>query len=302
MHDDLKQRLRDEVDARLGSRPSRNLPDVVSRGRNKRLALRFVTTVSMVLLGTGLVAGGLWIAGARSPSTERGSIKPADDHVRPSEPTPREPWTGPCADSQDGPPPMVCLGPLEEGTYASQRFEPALTFTVPAGWNNPWDTRGEFDLWTPGWSDGADRVDHPAIYLLDHPGLTLYRDVRAVEGCSDTVDTGTGTSALELATWVSDRPGVATDGPSPVEVGGLAGYKLDVSIAETWDKSCPGMSGFVRVGLFGPVSLVEEIGGAYGSWRLILLDLPDGGNVLISIDGEKVDIAMPVVRSFEFES
>jgi hypothetical protein len=35
--------------------------------------------------------------------------------------------------------------------------------------------------------------------------------------------------------------------------------------------------------------------------RLILLDLPDGGNVLIAIDGEKVDAAMPVVNSFLFD-
>jgi hypothetical protein len=35
--------------------------------------------------------------------------------------------------------------------------------------------------------------------------------------------------------------------------------------------------------------------------RLIVLDLPDGGNVLIEIDGKQVDAAMPVVRSFEFD-
>ena len=35
--------------------------------------------------------------------------------------------------------------------------------------------------------------------------------------------------------------------------------------------------------------------------RLILLDLPDGGNVVIAIAGEQVDAAMPVVRSFGFD-
>ena len=35
--------------------------------------------------------------------------------------------------------------------------------------------------------------------------------------------------------------------------------------------------------------------------RLILLDLPDGGSVLIAIDGTQVDVAMPVVHSFEFD-
>ncbi len=210
-------------------------------------------------------------------------------------------WTGPCADSQDGPPPRVCFGPLEGGTYTSQRFEPALTFTVPAGWNNPWDTRGSFDLWTPGWSGGSEDPADPAIYLFDHPGLALQRDVRAREGCSDAVDAAAGTSALELATWVSDYPGIATGGPSPVEIGGLAGYQLDVSIAETWHKSCPGMNGHPYVPLLDGVFLVEGVREWYTTSRLILLDLPDGGNVLIAIDGDQVDASMPVVRSFTFD-
>jgi hypothetical protein len=212
-------------------------------------------------------------------------------------------WTGPCADSQDGPPPRVCLGPLEEGTYTSQRFEPALTFTVPPGWNNPWDTRGSFDLWVPGWSDEWDGPDDPGIYLFDHPGLTLHRDVRARrEGCSDAVNAAAGTSALKLATWVSDHPGIATGEPSPVEMGGLTGYQLDVSIAEKWPKSsCPGMEGFVTVEPVEGASLVEGTGEWYATSRLILLDLPDGGNVLIQIDGTQVDAAMSVVRSFEFD-
>ncbi|MEA2498546.1 MAG: TolB protein [Actinomycetota bacterium] len=61
MHDDLKRRLRDEVDAELGTRPPRNLSDALTRGRRKRLALRLVTTMSMVVVGSALVAGGLAI-------------------------------------------------------------------------------------------------------------------------------------------------------------------------------------------------------------------------------------------------
>ena len=61
MHDDLKRRLRDEVDAEIGTRPPRNLSDALTRGRKKRLALRLVTTMSMVVVGTAIVAGGLSI-------------------------------------------------------------------------------------------------------------------------------------------------------------------------------------------------------------------------------------------------
>ncbi len=89
-----------------------------------------------------------------------------------------------------------------------------------------------------------------------------------------------------------------------MEIGGLAGYQLDVSIAETWPKSsCPGMEGFVTVEPLDGAFLAEGQGLRewYATSRLILLDLPDGGNVLIQIDGTEVDAAMPVVRSFEFD-
>ena len=47
--------------------------------------------------------------------------------------------------------------------------------------------------------------------------------------------------------------------------------------------------------------LVEGAREWYATSRLILLDLPDGGNLLIQIDGTQVDAAMPVVRSFTFD-
>jgi hypothetical protein len=213
-------------------------------------------------------------------------------------------WTGPCMDSQDGPPQQVCLGPLDEGTYSSQRFEPALTFTVPAGWNNAWDTRGAFGLWAPGWSDnGADQGTDcrsgpsPCGYLFDQPGLSVRRDPRPEQGCSGYADATVGTSALEVATWVANHPAIATEGPSPVEVAGLTGYLLDVSLADTWRESCPGGPG--AVWLFENLYLDEDPGPA--TMRLILLDLPDGGSILIAIDGTQVNAAMPVVSSFSFD-
>jgi hypothetical protein len=215
------------------------------------------------------------------------------------EPPPETTTNATCADSQDGPPPRVCFGPLEQGTYTSQRFEPALTFTVPVGWNNPYDTRGSFDLWTPGWSDGWEDPDDPGIYVFDHPGLSLFRDVRPREGCSDGVYATVGTSAIEVATWVAAHPGIAAGAPSPVEIGGLSGYQLEVSIAETW-QSCPIDGAQATVPLFDQLSLIKHPG--YATMRLIVLDLPDGGNVLIEIDGKQVDTAMPVVRSFEFDT
>ena len=263
-------------------------------------------------------SGGLTIAdanGSNIRSLSLGSQGPW--HPGPSTPAPDPDETtgtynGPCMDSQEGPPGQVCLGPLDEGTYTSQRFEPALTFTVPAGWNNVWDTRGAFGLWAPGWSD--DGVDQgpdcrndpiPCGYLFDQPGMDVRRDPRPIwleragadEGCMPRAETTVGTSALEVAMWVANHPAIATEGPSPVEVGGLTGYLLDVSLAEAWREGCPEPR---AVWLFEDLYLRDQIP-EYGTARLILLDQPDSGSILIWIDGGEVDAAMPVVSSFEFD-
>lgn len=298
---DLLFRVADEVPATPVD------PGPLLRRGYRRMAWTAVAGAVGIACAVALVVGGVGLIRSSAPTTI------PTDEGRPTEPpetvTGETTGTWPCWDSQDGPPPRVCFGPLEEGTYTSQRFEPALTFTVPAGWNNPWDTRGVFHLWTPGWSDGWEDPEDPGspgLYAdyrpglyADYPGLRLSRDPRAVESCSNAVVAGAGTSALELATWVSDHPGIATDGPSPVEIGGLAGYQLDVSIAETWHKRCAGR--FVSVEPLDGASLVEGVASKYATSRLILLDLPDGGSVLIDIDGTQVDAAMPVVRSFAFD-
>lgn len=273
-------------------------PEPLLRRGYRRMARTAVAGAVGIAFATVLVVGGVGLIRSSAPTTIPG------DEEQPTEPP--ETVTGEtsgttnvtCADSQDGPPPSVCLGPLDEGTYTSQRFEPALTFTVPAGWNNPWDKRGSFELWTPGWSDEWDDPDDPGIYLFDHPGLSVLRDVRPLEGCSDGVYATVGTSANEIATWVAAHPGIAAGAPSPVEIGGLSGYQLDVSIAETW-QSCPIDGAPATVPLFDHISLIRHRG--YTTMRLIVLDLPDGRNVLIEIDGKQVGAAMPVVRSFEFD-
>jgi len=285
---DLLARVADEVPATPVD------PEPLLRRGYRRMARTAAAGALGIACAIVLVVGGVGLIRSSAPTTIPG------DQGQPTEPPETVTgettgtWTGPCWS------PRVCFGPLDAGTYTSQRFEPALTFSVPAGWNNPWDTRGSFDLWTPGWSDGWDDPDDPGIYVFDHPGLTLHRNVRVSrEGCSDAVDARAGTSALELATWVSDHPGIATGGPSPVEIGGLAGYQLDVSLADTWHESCLECDGLAVVWLFEDVYLNE--GPGFATMRLILLDLPDGGSVLIAIDEDRLDVAMPVVDSFVFD-
>jgi hypothetical protein len=289
---DLLARVADEVPATPVD------PDPLLRRGYRRGARTAVAGALGIAFAIALVVGGVGMIRSSAPTTIPGDQGQSTGPPRTTTGETTGMWTGPCADSQDGPPPRVCFGPLEEGTYTSQLFEPAVTFTVPPGWNNPYDTRDSFDLWTPGWSDGWDDPDDPGVYLFDHPGLSLFRDVRPREGCSARVYATVGTSAIEVATRVAAHPGIAAGAPSPVEIGGLSGYQLDVSIAETW-RSCPIDGAQATVPLFDQLSLIKHPG--YATMRLIVLDLPDGGNVLIEIDGKQVDAAMPVVRSFEFD-
>jgi hypothetical protein len=277
---DLLARVADEVPATPVD------PEPLLRRGYRRMARTAVASAVGIACGVALVVGGVGLIRSSAPTTI-----PVDEE-QPTEPPETVTGettgtrTGPCLDSQDGPPPWVCLGPLEEGTYTSQRFEPALTFTVPAGWNNPWDTRSGFRLWTPGWD--------PGTTLFDYPGVWVRRDPRPAEGC---VDAMVRTSAIEVATWVANHPAIAAGAPSPVEVGGLSGYQLDVSLADTWRKSCPDGPG--AVWLFDDVYLRDYP--EYATMRLILLDLPDGGSVLIAIDEDQLEAVMPVVRSFSFD-
>ena len=205
---DLLSRVADEVPPTLVD------PEPLLRRGYRRMARTAVAGALGIACAIVLVVGGVGMIRSSAPTTM--PVDQGQPTQTPSAVTGETTgtWTGPCMDSQDGPPQQVCLGPLDEGTYTSQRFEPALTFTVPAGWNNPWDTRGSFDLWAPGWSDnGADQGTDcrsgpsPCGYLFDQPGLSVRRDPRPTQGCSGYADATIGTSALEVATWVSEPSG-----------------------------------------------------------------------------------------------
>ena len=143
---------------------------------------------------------------------------------------------------------------------------------------------------------GSERSTH--LPGFDQPGAARPSAIPdPSDGC---VDATVGTSAIELATWVANHPAIAAGAPSPVEVGGLTGYQLDVSLADTWRESCP--DGPDAVWLFDDIYLRDPNKyPEHATMRLILLDLPDGGSVLIAIDGTQVDAAMPVVDSFVFD-
>jgi hypothetical protein len=152
---------------------------------------------------------------------------------------------------------------------------------------------------------------------MDHDGppLLVIRDVAAASTeCMERPEPGVGTSAQAITTWLAEHEGLVTSEPTPVSLGGLDGYMIDVALDPAWTGTCPfsggaptvatlGSGGDVSAGFFwGLVGTDED--------RVYLFDVDDadgGGNVLVMLDiccgvsrETRETEASPVIDSFDF--
>lgn len=194
--------------------------------------------------------------------------------------------------------PAVASAPASSapgGTATSAGFSPAVTYILPAGWESVEDLPGFLHLRPVG---------------SEVTGIYLFRDPAAASqdaACPETAEPGVGTGAKELATWISERPGLVASSPAPVTIGGLTGYVVDVGIREGWTASCPFANGSPTVSLL--------VGSAGYRWvvvgserlRLSVLDIPSGGTIAVDVDafdGRLIDdllsAAGPIVDGLRF--
>ncbi len=192
------------------------------------------------------------------------------------------------------PPPAPAA--LASGTYVSSAFRPALTFTVPAGWEKPADGPTYLQL-RPA---GSELV-----------GIHLFRDPAAASqdlACPETAEPGVGGTSTELAAWIRARPGLVVGDPKLASVGGLRGVEIDLAIIEGWTASCPFANDSPTVPLFvGANGEYRWVVAGTERLRLYLLDIPGGGTLVVDIDAfdgalmdALLDAATPIVRSFRF--
>jgi hypothetical protein len=185
---------------------------------------------------------------------------------------------------------------LPAGTYTSQSFQPALTFTLPTGWDIPSDS-ATYLLLGPAGSDIA--------------GIHLFRDLRAASmdaACLTSPEPGVGSSSADLSRWIQGHAGLAVSNPRLVSVGGLRGTELDIAIASGWTAACPFANGMPSVSLFvGATADFRWVVAGNERLRLDLLDLPSGGTVVVDIDdfdgsvmSDLLAAATPIVKSFAF--
>jgi hypothetical protein len=185
---------------------------------------------------------------------------------------------------------------LPAGTYTSTAFSPALTFTLPDGWEKASDQAGYLQLRPAG-----DEV----------VGIHLFRDPVAMSqeaSCPLAAEPSVGRTSVELVKWIRERPGLVVGQPAMATVGGLRGTAIDIAIADGWRPSCPFANGLPTVPLiFQPPDGYRWIVAGSERLRLYLLDVPGGGLVIVDIDafdGARweaiLEAAAPIVRSFSF--
>jgi hypothetical protein len=190
----------------------------------------------------------------------------------------------------------VVESPMPAGTYSSTVFQPTATFTLPGGWVLASDSAGYMQL-------------RPANQ--DVLGIHLFRGVTAASqdpSCPTTAAPGIGTTSTELVKWIRGLEGLTVSSPALVTVGGLHGSSIDVGIADGWTKSCPFANGVPAVPLFvdAGTALRWVVSGGE-RLRLYLLDLPDGGTLIVDVDdfegsqfSNLLGAAAPIVKSLSF--
>ena len=190
-------------------------------------------------------------------------------------------------------------------TYTSQAFTPSTTVTVPGNWTVTMDQPDAMTL-SPLITDGQS-----SPVPTDVAGIYLFRDVRAAmqdPACTTKPEAGVASDAKSLAGWVSARPGLTATEPEPVTIGGLSGYEVEASIADSWTSSCPFANGAPSVSLLANDSgSIRWVVFGTEKVRLAFLDVPGGGTVTVNTsatDGSiypgLINEVAPVIASLEF--
>ncbi|MDQ4053060.1 MAG: hypothetical protein M3237_10220 [Actinomycetota bacterium] len=196
-----------------------------------------------------------------------------------------------------------CLGPLEAGTYETSVFTPALRYTVPGGWVNAEDLPGNFLLHRA--QDGQEGI-RGGSYIGVWSGI---RASSADDDCPEEAQAGVGTSPEELVAWFRSRPGLRVTRPKRVEVGGLDGLAVDITLRKGYRSTCPWSEGHPAV----PLIIGSGISHLYHvvlpglTVRLVFLSWGET-NVTIEITSVHEQLAAqryfaitaPIVDSFEF--
>jgi hypothetical protein len=188
------------------------------------------------------------------------------------------------------------IGDLAPGRHVSLQFRPfgggtsgQFSYVVPSGWVE------RYECQTCVFLNAASS---------DLATINVWSNVAPSTGdasCASPVDVGRTSAAI--AAWLTALPGLVATAPTPVTIGDLHGFTVDLSLARDWIGTCGEPSVLTFSGADGTGMVV--VGQTRD--RYVLLDRGDGQTLLIQVqapDNETWDAviaaAMPIVESFEF--
>jgi hypothetical protein len=194
-----------------------------------------------------------------------------------------------------------CLGPLEPGQYQTATFQPAITYTVPAGWTNFEDLPGNFWLF---------QQEDEQEGALGGSYLGIYQNIHAAAiNCDEAWEEGIGTTPTELVAWYQSVPGLVVSEPKSVNVGGLDGLQIDLGLEPGVDTCRYDTYEGIPLIIGDGVSDVHHVILPELDLRLVILGWRDG-NVTLEITNVKEQhsadefraVLQPIIDSLEFES
>jgi class 3 adenylate cyclase len=165
----------------------------------------------------------------------------------------------------------VVIGPLPIGTYASQEFQPPVTFRiVDQGWSANRDLAEVLGLI-------REVAPRGSVYFLRVDEVIASPCVQGGEG------TQMGLGAADLLSEVEALEHLEVANHQPVQVGGFSGEQVDVTVSDGVFAACGGLAGgeaaIFRAG--------EEVWGASPGERFRLISVGDGDqavSILLSTD------------------
>jgi len=168
-----------------------------------------------------------------------------------------------------------------------------------------WSFRGALPAGCYAEDDTSSRSENAYIEVLPD------RSVMAAD-CDLRPEAGVGSSASSVAAALAARKGLTTSKPERVAIGGLSGVRIDLSMAPDWTGTCAswedkspivplvGTFDDQHYWLFNAVAKGE-------AYRYLLLDLPNGRNVLVAVTtvaperfSDVIGPAMEIVSGLEF--
>jgi len=188
------------------------------------------------------------------------------------------------------------------GAFSTDTLRPALSLTLPAGWTRSEDTSDLLILVPPG--AGSFRQPDGGVFF---DSVNVYARPRAgqPDGTKAAVE-GVGSSAKDLATWLSKRPQLTATTPVAETLAGRPAYRLDFQLSPDAGDLC----GIPCANLLNSTDSAQGYAvGIEAAWkvRAWLLDAPDGSTIMVTIEspaGDTFDAtvaeATPVVRSIRF--